>query len=68
MKTYITFRISDTVKATRLIEIDELLRTYLTYVSDKKYSVDTNDMTIISEISRKFTAYGIEHKFYNNDI
>jgi hypothetical protein len=68
MEICITFGINDTIKATELIERDELLRKYLTYVSDRKYAVETNDNGIISEISRKFTAYGIKHKFYNNDI
>lgn len=68
MKIYITFGIRDTIKATGLIESDELLQKYLTYVSDRKYAVETNDNGIISEISRKFTANGIKHKFYNNDI
>jgi hypothetical protein len=68
MKTCITFRISDTVKATRLIEIDELLRTYLTYVSDRKYIVETENKEIIAEISRKFSAAGIKHEFNEENI
>ena len=68
MKICVSFGIKDTIKATRLIERDELLQKYLTYESDRKYSVDTNDMKIISEISRKFTAAGIKHKFCGENI
>ena len=68
MKTCITFRISDTVKAIRLIERDELMRTYLTYVSDRKYIVETGNKEIIAEISRKFSAAGIKHEFNEENI
>lgn len=68
MKICITFGISDTVKATRLIERNELLRRYLTYVSDRKYTVETENKEIIAEISRKFSAAGIKHEFNEENI
>ncbi len=68
MKIVLTFAIRDTIKATRLIENDELLRKYLTYVSDRKYAVETENKEIIAEISRKFSAEGIKHKFNEEGI